>query len=126
MRSVVVTTLLASALSASCTRGKPENQPCVDELTAIIVPALDRTFDGGDADAFHRDTKKLSEEATMCGPDIAQALRDWEVALREPDAAKASASRRAVLARLGELVDNNEMKAEAKALAGLLARARTK
>src|SRR4051812_47464277 len=105
---------------ASCKASPAEVSPCSEELTSAILPALQATVHGGDADAFHRKMERFSEKVTMCGPDFAKLLRDWETTLREPDPTKAQAGRDAVLVLMRDLVAVDDMKEERGVLAPLL------
>ena len=115
---VATRTAAVVALLVACSSSPREIEPCADELEKIVAPALERTLDGGDADAFHQAAAKLT---VMCGPDIAARLRDWEEALREPDAKKAATKRREVLLRLAAQV---EWQPERRALAGVIEKAK--
>jgi hypothetical protein len=119
MRWVAVAFVLASA----CSKKQAEvEEPCEHELTSIAVPQLVKTFDGGDADAFHHATEAMSQ-ATMCGPDFAALMREWEQSLRETDATKAGAQRKALVVRIrdewSQPRSENDFAAERKALAPL-------
>ena len=127
MRSlVVVLMVLVGCSNKSDTRSTnaDEPSPCADELRTIIVPALDHTLTGNDADGFHAATAKF-QVGTMCGPDIAAMMRDWEAALREPDTAKSAAQRRDILTRLQELVKSQpDWATEARTLEPFFAKAK--
>src|SRR4051794_16399469 len=97
---VVVMVVVAAGCSKKSDKFESTNW-CADELTKTIAPQLEQTLDGGDADAFHRATDKFTQ-GTMCGPDFASVVHDWEQSLRDPDAAKGTAQRHALVARLGD------------------------
>lgn len=109
---------LAMLCLISCSSSKHETAPCAEELRTVIVPALQRSLDGGDADTFHRSTATMMQ-ATMCGPDVATLLREWEVALREAEPTKAAERRHQLLARLTAVLSGPEWQEEARVLASL-------
>ena len=100
---------------------------CADELRTVVVPQLEKTWDGGDPTAFHTATVKFTQ-GTMCGPDFAAAVRDWEATLAEKDAAKAVAARKQILVRIDDVMKTAgteyDWKLEREALAPLFARAK--
>src|SRR3954468_20902960 len=69
---------------AACSKGAPADppDPCVAELDKVAV-ILEPTLAGGDADAFHRASDSF-QHATMCGPDLGEVLRLWEIDMRDP------------------------------------------
>ena len=99
---------------------------CADELKKIVVPQMVASYDGGDAEAFHRATDKFTQ-GTMCGPDFAQFVRQWEQTLRETDAAKGSAKRKALIGELRDTLKGTpdyDWAPEYKALEPLLEKAK--
>jgi hypothetical protein len=123
--------VLVAATLVACGKDKKTDQLeatnwCADELKKLVVPQLEKTFDGGDPVAFHAATDKFTQ-GTMCGPDFAAAVRDWEATLAEHDAAKAVAARKQIIARLDGLMKtgaDNDWRNEREALAPLLEKAK--
>ena len=123
--------VLAAALGSACGKDKKVDQLestewCADELKKIVVPQALATYDGGDADAFHRATDKFTQ-GTMCGPDFAELVRAWEESLRDADVAKGNAKRKQFVTELRGTLNatpDYDWAPEYKALAPLFEKAK--
>jgi hypothetical protein len=104
IRSVAWVLLAGVCSLGACGKDKKVDQLeatdwCADELNKIVVPQMLASYEGGDAGAFHRATDKFMQ-GTMCGPDFAEYVRQWEESLRDTDAAKGNAKRKAIVTEL--------------------------
>jgi hypothetical protein len=127
LRSAVVLLALAACGKSKKTEQLDDTPWCADELTKIVVPELVRTYNGGDADAFHRATESFTK-GTMCGPDFANVVADWELSLRATDASVGQDKRKALVVSMRDDVTkpqpDYDFALEKKALAPLFDKAK--
>jgi hypothetical protein len=131
VRSVALVLLAGVCSLGACGKDKKVDQLestdwCADELKKIVVPQMVASYDGGDADAFHRATEKFTQ-GTMCGPDFAEFVRAWDESLRDPDAAKGHTKRKQLVTELRDTLKATpeyDWAPEHKALAPLFEKAK--